>query len=177
MGRQQAVGWVWSGPIRWQDLSEEAKEALVHVVPEVAIGYIIQRMFGKKNDSILEMTAIHTLSIPFIGSMGYLVAPDSHPNEKAEWSKQFQAGLAGVPAVVIGRYILSVFEGKGFFQKGGWDMRQFLVAATSKIITRPVISALTYNMDPGTLSQLYASLQKRFDRLAKNTLNWMGDSK
>ena len=165
-----------ASPVRWRNLGGETQQLLEHVAPEVLIGWVIAKMFGKKErPGLIDMTLAHTLSIPYIGGLGYLIAPDNHPDLEAAYSAQFQAGVAGVPAVFLGEYLLRIFEGGNFFH-WKFNLRNFLIMATSKIITRPVVSSVG-KMVTKTMADQYAALQTRFDNQGKNGFGYLRGKK
>ena len=159
-------------PIRWKDLGSESAQLAEHVTPEVLVSYVIQRMFGKKDkDGLMDLAFIHSFSIPFIGGLGKLIAPENHPGFDADYATQLQAGLAGVPAVLLAQYFLSIFKGSAFFH-WNFNMRNFLITSLSKIITRPLVSTLGGFVGEGDMSRAYDALQARFDKQAKAAFNY-----
>ena len=155
-------------PIRVGSVLSDAVDAAEHVVPEVLVQKVVNGMFGKKDQGYVRPALVHLFSIPYIGGFGAPLAPDKHPSLSGDWSEQFQAGLAGVPAVYFAQYIVSILYGAGLFHLD-FDLRDALITAVSKTITRPVLSAIG-GFVPQTLSDNYDRLQGRFDLQSANSM-------
>ena len=163
-----------TSPFRYRNFGSDLQQTAEHVAPEVLVGWVISKMFGKKDTpGLVDMTLVHTLSIPLIGGLGYLIAPSVHPDIEAAYSAQLQAGVAGVPAVFVAQYILRIFEGAKFMH-WKFNLRNFLIMATSKIITRPLVSAVGTKVMSKEMAAEYAKLQVRFDNQSKNAFNYLG---
>ena len=154
-------------PIRYGQVLADTQDVAGHVIPEVLIQKVVNRMFGKKSLGFIEAALVHTFSIPFVGGLGAPIAPEKHPGLDGAWSDQFQAGFAGFPAVLVGQYIVEVLYGSPLFH-WNFGIRDAIVSAVSKTITRPVLSSLNSLM-PAMLSSNYDRLQARFDMQAENS--------
>ena len=151
-----------ASPIRYRTLSTDAYAAALHVAPEVLVSKVVARMLGRPGASVIDLTATHSLSIPFIGGLGVWIGSKFHPRLDGAIQDQFQAGAAGVPAVMLAQYIWGIFKGQGLLH-GGFDMKTFLSMAVSKIITRPLMS-YTNKFLPKEAIKAYDALQHRFDK-------------
>ena len=154
-------------PLRVGSLLTDAGDAAGHVIPEVLVQKVVNRMFGKQPVGWVESGLTHLFSIPFIGGLGAPIAPAKHPGLDGDYSTQFQAGFAGVPAVLIGQYLVELLSGRPLFH---WDfgVRDTIIAAVSKTITRPVLSTLG-KLSPDFYTNNYNRLQARFDMQAQSS--------
>ncbi len=155
-----------TSPIRYRSFTSDLYQAAEHVVPEVLVSKVVQRMMAGENSGWIDLALIHTLSIPFIGGLGAFFVYN-HPGMSASYFQQTKAGAAGIPAVLLAQYALEVFQGKGLLH-GGFNLKRFLSTAVSKVITRPLVSTASGFLDAtGTLNKEYTKLQERFDRQAE----------
>ena len=156
-----------ASPIRYRSLTADSYAAATHVAPEVLVSKVLARMFGRPQASWTDLAATHTIAIPFTGGLGVPIGPKYHPRLTDEYKLQFQAGAAGVPAVLVGQHILGIFKGCSLIH-GKFDMKEFLATAVSKIITRPLLSSLA-NFFPDEALKAYNRLQYRFDSQSENS--------
>ena len=154
-------------PLRLGSLFSDAADSAGHVIPEVLVQKVVNRMFGKQPVGFMKSGLTHLLSIPFIGGLGAPIAPEKHPGLEGDYSAQFQAGIAGFPAVLIGQYLVELLYGRPMFH---WDfgIRDTIVAVVSKTITRSVLSTLV-KVAPEFYSNNYNRMQARFDMQAQNS--------
>ena len=139
-------------------------------MPEVLVSKIIAKMFGKTDPAIWELLWTHALSIPFIGGLGAPVLGNKrHSKMGDDWSNQIQSAAAGVPAVFLAQYILHTFYGGNLLRMPKIDLRTVILVALSKIITRPLVSALTPMLGGTQVATIYDKLQERFDAQSKNS--------
>lgn len=108
-----------------------------YVANEIAVSYIVRKIMGK-HKSLVELAAVHTLSVPLLGgAVGFMEPQGSYEDD---WSAQFGAGFKGVPALFLAQYIIQIFN-KGFTLPNE-GFKEYLVAAFSKIVSRPVLSVI-----------------------------------
>ena len=149
-------------PIRTYNAGSDFKETATHVVPEVVVQRVVSKMFGKgAPQPILDSALMHALSVPWIGAFAFF-GPKFHPTLSGDYTKQFTAGAAGIPAVLFARYLIELIGGERILHLPWDNMRDLLVMAVSKIITRPVVSSVGKFL-PDTIQEGYNFLQQRFD--------------
>ena len=148
---------------------QDVGDAVTHAAPETLVQKVVDRMFNvKQGQGWIEAFATHVLSIPFIGGLGYPIAPIIHPQMDAGYYKQLQAGVAGVPAVFLARYLIELLEGERLLH---WNMgvREMLSTAVSKTVTRSLISTLG-DYYPDAIKKSYNRLQMKFDDQARTSI-------
>ncbi len=148
-------------PIRTINAMEDAKEVATHVIPEVAVQRVVSRMFGKSQQSLVDSALTHAMSVPFIGALAFM-GPTYHPTLDADYSRQLQAGAAGIPAVLFARYLLELMGGAQLLHLPWDNVRDLLITAVSKAITRPALATIGGFL-PQTIITGYDMLQQRFD--------------
>ena len=127
-------------------------------------------MFGKTDPRIWELFWTHAISIPFIGGLGApILGSGKHSKMGDDWANQLQSAAAGVPAVFLAQYILHTFYGGNLLRMPKIDLRTVVLVALSKIITRPLVSALTPLLGQTEVQNIYDKLQDRFDVQATNS--------
>ena len=149
-------------PIRTINPMGDAKEVAYHVIPEVVVARVVSKMFGKGSfHGWFNTAAIHALSVPFIGSMA-VMGPTYHPTLDADYSKQLTAGAAGIPAVLFARYLLELIAGEKLLHVPWDNVRDLLITAVSKAITRPALATVGGFL-PEMFKNGFDMLQQRFD--------------
>ena len=148
-------------PIRTINAMEDAKEVATHVIPEVAVQRVVSRMFGKSHQSLVDSALTHAMSVPFIGALAFM-GPTYHPTLDADYSRQLQAGAAGIPAVLFARYLLELMGGARLLHLPWDNVRDLMITAVSKAITRPALATVGGFL-PQTIKSGYDMLQQRFD--------------
>ena len=108
-----------------------------YVANEVAVSYMVRKMMGK-HKSLFELAQVHALSVPLLGGAAGFMDPQGDFDD--DWSTQFGAGIKGVPALFLAQYIIQIFN-KGFSLPNE-GFKEYLVAAFSKIVSRPVLSVI-----------------------------------
>ena len=125
-------------PIRWETLKDDTLGTIEFVIPEVLVSQVVQRMLGRKRESIMRTIAAHTLSMPFIGGLG--VFGGKHPKADAAYGDQLYSGLHGVPGMWLGYYLAGNFAGDNLIRWADWTMRDFILAIVTKTVTRSIVS-------------------------------------
>ena len=157
-------------PIQYGDIVETSFETMEHVLPEVLVSKIIAKMFGKTDPALMELFWTHAISIPFIGGLGApILGTKKHSKMSDGWYDQVYSAAAGVPAVFLAQYILHTFYGANLIRMPKLDMRTIVLVAISKIITRPLVSALTPLLQGTQVQTIYDGLQERLDVQSANS--------
>ena len=108
-----------------------------YIAIEVFVSWMIRRVMGLPR-GLITLSTIHAVSLPFLG--GAIGFADASAGYDEDFPAQFQAGAKGVPAVWLAHYIVQVFE-KGFTLPAG-GIKEYLVTAISKILSRPLASSV-----------------------------------
>ena len=111
---------------------------------------------------LLKLSAIHGVSLPFIGGASGFVEPTA--GYDADYADQFTSGAKGVPAVLVAHYIIQVFE-RGFTLPNA-GFKEYIITAVSKILSRPLASTV-YGYLPAGASNSLAVLHALMVRQAK----------
>ena len=138
-------------------ITNDIQGAVLYVGLEVIISKLIRRFIGNAR-GWLELIFTHSISLPFLGPIHGLMAKplrgslDANTSPKYEVTDQLMDGLMGVPAVLIGEYILETFYRGIHMPK--LAMRDIAVTAGSKIITRPISVQLYKFMPEGQAASM-----------------------
>lgn len=114
--------------------------ALAHIGFEVLVSYIARHVLKSQKRSILELTAIHSLAVPFEGGLTAFTESPNPLGMEAPTSAQFVDGAKGVPAVLAATYIANTFMDG--LHAPRINFQDVLITSASKIITKPIQSVL-----------------------------------
>ena len=117
--------------------------SLEYIAAEVVVSKVLRKIIKADNKGWLELVYVHALSLPFMGgtaaffdaNAGY-TGNDAEGNEVG-FTKHAMDGAKGIPAVIVAQYIIESIS-KGFHAPW-FNMRDLLITAGSKAITRPLI--------------------------------------
>ena len=113
-----------------------------YIAVEVLVSSIV-RKFMKAPKSFRDLIFVHAISLPFLGGATGFMDPTGEYS--ASWATQFMDGAKGIPAVILAEWVLATFN-KGFHFPW-FGMRDLLITAGSKTISRPIASTI-YNYLP-----------------------------
>ena len=125
---------------------------IVYVAAEVLVAKVLRKIMKADNKSIMELAAVHTISLGIMGGTTAVFKKKEGWGTK-KFSSKIKEGAMGIPAVFIGQYIYNTF-GKGFHMPF-WTMKDALIMAAAKIITRPLL-AMVYDKSKFTQNALDA---------------------
>ena len=119
---------------------------------EVLMAKTIRKVLSMGNRGFLELALIHAVSLPMMGGFSGVFGQNKQYNASTAQSS-FQDGAKGIPAVFMAQYITNV-AAKGFHVPKV-SMKEILVTAASKVLTRPLITLM--------YPKLHKQLQDGFD--------------
>ena len=125
--------------------SEVVFGAAEYVFFEVFTHWMLMYFFKFEKRSFMELTAIHTVSLPFIGGMSAFVEFPHDMGYEAPWGDVIQDGAKGVPAVFAAQYLVNTAL-KGLHAPS-IKFKEVLTTAASKVLSR-VLLAGGYNLIP-----------------------------
>ena len=106
---------------------------------EVLMAKTLRKVLSMGNRGFIELALIHAVSLPMIGGFsGAFGQNKQYSNATA--TSSLQDGAKGVPAVFMAQYITNV-AAKGFHMPKV-SMKEILVTAASKMLTRPLITLM-----------------------------------
>ena len=119
--------------------SEVVFGAVEYVAFEVFVSWMVRYMFKFEKRSLMELMAIHAVSIPLIGGAAGFVEGNHLLGYEAPWGDVLYDGAKGVPAVFVAQYLVNT--ALAGFHVPGINVKDVLITAASKILSRVVISA------------------------------------
>ena len=125
---------------------------LVYVAAEVLVSKLLRKIMKADNKGFMELAAVHTVSLGLMGGTTAVFDKKEGWGSK-EFSKKIKGGAMGIPALFVAQYIYNTF-GKGFHMPF-WSMRDALIMAAAKILTRPLL-AMVYDKSKFTQNALDA---------------------
>ena len=126
------------------------KGSLTYVALEVAVSKLLRRISGSVDKPILQLAVIHTISLGLMGGVGASMSIDNRgviPYGQKGIKQHLKQGMKGVPALFLANYIYNTFFYGFLF--GGFSMRDAMITAAAKILTRPIASKV-YGMSKFT---------------------------
>jgi len=118
--------------------------SLEYIAFEVLVAKMLRKLIKADNVGWAKLAYIHALSLPFMGgAAGFFNEQDGYTGVRKEDQKtvaftdHLMDGAKGIPAVLLAQWILDSFS-KGFHAPW-FNMKDLLITAGTKAITRPVI--------------------------------------
>ena len=126
-----------------------------YIAIEVLVSKIVRSVLKMENRGIMDLAFIHLLSIPFLGGLSAPFGPITALAQGNQgYTQALTDGAKGIPAVLVAQWIIAT-SSKGFHVPW-FNMKDVLITAGSKTLSRPIVRALW-----GILGQL--SAQQGFD--------------
>jgi hypothetical protein len=154
------------------------KGSLTYVALEVVVSKLLRRISGAHDKGLIELAVVHTMSLALMGGVGASMTSPGEtlvPYGTKGMKQHVKQGLKGVPALFLANYIYNTFF-YGFLI-GGFSMRDAMITAAAKILTRPIASKLypmtkfTQNaFDSQQFMEQCQMFMSNFGRIAKGDL-------
>ena len=110
-----------------------------YIALEVFVSAVVRKIM-KAPKGYMELVAIHALSLPLMGGAVGFVGNNRDMRGGAKWGDLFMDGAKGVPAVLLAQWVLNTFYSGFAFP--WFNMKDLLITAGAKIITRPLTSMI-----------------------------------
>jgi len=130
---------------------------------EALSSYLLRWTFGTEKESFFKLVLIHAMASPLHGGFANVIQMDVD-NWDTDYSKQLSKSMYGIPAVFLSQYIVNTPD-KGL-RVPGISMKDALITASSKLITKPIIKFLYKNGPKG--NQYYLNAQTVTETKQKN---------
>ena len=122
--------------------SEVVFGAAEYVFFEVFTHWMLMYFFKFEKRSFIELAAIHTVSLPFIGGLGAFVEFPHEMGYEAPWGDIVYDGAKGIPAVFAAQYLVNTAL-KGLHAPS-IKFKEVLTTAASKVLSRVLLSGGYY---------------------------------
>ena len=122
--------------------SEVVFGAAEYVFFEVFTHWMLMYFFRFEKRSFMELAAIHTVSLPFIGGLGAFVEFPHEMGYEAPWGDIVYDGAKGIPAVFAAQYLVNTAL-KGLHAPS-IKFKEVLTTAASKVLSRVLVSGGYY---------------------------------
>ena len=139
------------------------------LVLEVLMSKILRKVLRMQDRSFMYLAAVHGISLPMLGGFqGALVTPGTLVSPQMD---QLKEAAAAVPAVYMSEYVVNT-SSIGFHVPRP-NLRDALVTAAAKVLTRPLISN-TFTYLPNAVAQNFGAaftvqkLQNQTSRLKRS---------
>ena len=128
-----------------------------YITIEVLVDMILRMILRAPKRGVFQLAVIHALTLPMIGGITRLYGDAPIDYSGGSLLDQTKDGASGIPAVFLAQYVYSSAF-RGFYIPRGFSMRDILVTALAKTVSKPLISSvwrfLPQAMVKDTLSQL-----------------------
>ena len=121
-------------------MGSQVAGAAEYVAAEVFVSYFARFLFKLERRSLMELSAIHAVSIPLIGGLSAGLEDNNIFSYESPWGDLVTDGAKGVPAVFVAQYICNTALAGLHAPKLAFN--DILVTAACKIVTRPLIALL-----------------------------------
>ena len=111
-----------------------------YIAAEVIVSYFARYLFKMEKRTVLELAAIHAVSIPLIGGLSAGFNDANVYAYESPWGDVVQDGAKGVPAVFAAQYVCNTALAGLHAPK--LNFQDILVTAATKIVTRPIVSII-----------------------------------
>ena len=111
-----------------------------YVAAEVLVSYLARYVFKVERRTVMELAAIHAVSIPMIGGFSAGVEDNHALGYEAPFSDQLYDGAKGIPAVFAAQYVCNTALAGLHAPK--LNFKDILVTAAAKMVTRPLLGFL-----------------------------------
>jgi hypothetical protein len=119
------------------------KASIVYVALEVAVSKLLRRITKAQNKSIGELAATHLVSLGFMGGISASMTQNKEKiiayGDKSV-KQHIKQGMKGLPALFVAQFVFYTFW-HGFYM-GGASLREMMITAAAKILTRPIASKI-----------------------------------
>ena len=122
--------------------SEVVFGAAEYVFFEVFTHWMLMYFLKFEKRSLMELTAIHAVSLPFIGGMGAFVEFPHALGYEAPWGDIIQDGAKGIPAVFAAQYVVNTAL-KGLHAPS-ISFKEVLTTIAAKILSRVILAGGYY---------------------------------
>lgn len=143
--------------------------AAEYVAAEVLVSYFARYIFKMERRTVMELAAIHAVSIPLIGGLSAGVEDANIFSYNSPWGDLVQDGAKGVPAVFAAQYICNTALAGLHAPKLAFG--DILMTAGAKIVTRPLLALVypylgeTFRNNLDVLEELFNNKQRAQSRL------------
>ena len=140
-----------------------------YIAAEVIVSYFARYLFKMEKRTVLELAAIHAVSIPLIGGLSAGFNDANVYAYESPWGDVVQDGAKGVPAVFAAQYICNTALSGLHAPKLSFG--DILMTAGAKIVTRPLLSLIrpylgeTFRNNLDVLEELFNVKQRNASRL------------
>ena len=117
--------------------------SLEYIAAEVVVAKVVRKIIKADTVSWTQLACVHAISLPFIGGAAAFFDENidyqgtDKDGKKVGFGQHFQDGAKGIPAVILASWIVASFT-KGFHAPL-FNMKDLLITAGTKAITRPVV--------------------------------------
>ena len=122
--------------------SEVVFGAVEYVAIEVFVSWMIRYMFKFEKKGLMELAAIHAISLPLIGGAVAFVEDTHLLGYEAPWGDVVYDGAKGIPAVFVSQYMVNT--ALAGFHVPGINFKDILITVASKVLSRVMIAGAFY---------------------------------
>ena len=140
------------------------------VAVEVLVSKIVRTVLKMENRGIFELAFVHLLSIPFMGGIAAPLPNTSALANTGGYGQAAMDGAKGIPGVLIAQWIIATTS-KGFHFPW-FNMKDLLITAGSKTITRPLVRSVLDKLPPDAQAGFAVMDQLFQNQVAKSNIRF-----
>ena len=113
------------------------------ILSEALVSYLARWTFGGEKMSFLKLVMLHAIANPLHGGIEENIGADEVTFKDGDYTDQFTKSASNLPGVFIAQYIVNTPD-KGL-RVPGFSLKDVLLTAGSKMVTRPILKFLYEN--------------------------------
>ena len=139
----QKMSNIFKNAIRPISSGPQIKGTLTYVALEVAVSKLLRTIMKADSKTVAELAVVHSISLGLMGGTGAALNNPSEsvlPYGEKSSRRQIMQGAKGIPALYLAQYIYQTFFNG--FSMTFWSVKDALIMAAAKILTRPIAAKL-----------------------------------
>ena len=113
------------------------------ILSEALVSYLARWTFGGEKMSFMKLVMLHAIANPLHGGIEETLGAAEVTYKGGEYTDQFAKSVSNIPGVFVAQYIVNTPD-KGI-RMPGFSLKDVLLTAGSKIVTRPILKFLYDN--------------------------------
>ena len=140
------------------------------IAVEVLVSKIVRTVLRMENRGLVDLAFVHLLSIPFMGGIAAPFGTIRNVHTTNGYGQAAMDGAKGIPGVLIAQWIIATAS-KGFHFPW-FTVKDLLITAGSKTITRPLIRSVLDKLPPDAQAGFAVMDQLFQNQVAKSNLRF-----
>ena len=137
---------------------------------EALTSYLMRWTFGTEKEAFFKLVLIHALAAPLHGGIQQQISKEQPTGYNQDYTKQLSKGMYGIPAVYMSQYVVNT-PSSGI-RLPSISIKDALITAASKLITKPVVKLLYANGPDQLKTNLNAQAMTEIQQFNASAAAW-----